>query len=139
MNIKDHKMIRAILLVIGWLAAGCALFYSILGWDFNWNFLTFSPEWNLRLIWEMSGILAADAAIWFLAKATRDKGSRAVSLLVCVLLVGTAAVWLQADERATGIFGGPREVPPWYRGGRTLLLCLPGFFWVWWTQRHSAQ
>jgi hypothetical protein len=136
---KGHKIIRAIVLVFGWLAASCALAYSVVFWDFDWNFWSFSPEWNLKLIWAMLGVLVADAAIWFLAKASREKASRAVSLMFCVILAGFAVVWLRADERATGVFGGAREVPLWWRGWRTLLLCVPSVFWVWWRRRHSAQ
>jgi hypothetical protein len=136
---KDHKTMRAILLIIGWLAASCTLLYSLFRWEFNWNFFTFSPKWNLELIAEMLGVLVADVAIWFLAKASRDKASRAVSLLVCVLLAGLAVAVLHEDEHARGMFGGPRTIPLWYRGGRTLLLCVPSVFWIWWTRRHLAQ
>ena len=137
---KDHKIMRAVLLIIGWLAAGCTLLFSVFMWDFDWNFFFgFSPKWDLTLTVTISGILVADAAIWFLAKAGLDKASRAISLLVCVLLAGLAVVWLHADESATGIFRGHYDIPLWYRGGRTLLLCVPSVFWVWWTRRHLGQ
>ena len=94
---KDHKIIRAVLLIIGWLAAGYGLFFCVFWLDWDWNFFNFSPRWSVRLIREMAGILAALTAIWFLAKASRDKASRAVSLLVCLLLAGQAVAWSTAE------------------------------------------
>jgi hypothetical protein len=136
---KDHKIMRAVLLIIGWLAAGYTLFYSVAMWEFDWNFWHFSPKLNLELVEAMLGILVADAAIWFLAKASSDKASRVVSLLVCVFLAGSAVWGLHHDEGATGFLSGHYEIPLWYRGGRTLLLCVPVVFWVWWTRRHLGQ
>jgi hypothetical protein len=136
---KGHNIIRVILLGIGWLAAGCILLYGIVGLDFDWNFFHFSPRWNLGVMVELSGIPLALTSMWFLAKASRDRASRAVSLLVCVLLVGLAVLGLHQDENAKGIFGGHYHIPLWYRGGRTWLLCLPGVFWIWWTRRQLAQ
>jgi hypothetical protein len=136
---KGDRIIRAIMLLIGWLAASCALAYSVVIWDFDWNFFSFSPEWNLGLIWAMLGILVALAAIWFLAKASRDKANCVVSLLLCLLLAGFAVCYLHADEHAPSIWGGHGKIPLWYRGGRTLPLCVPCVFWVWWARRHLAQ
>jgi hypothetical protein len=136
---KNHKIVRVILLGIGWLAAGCTLSYSVVMWDIGWNFFSFHQEWDMGTIVAMLGILVALTAIWLLAKASRDKASRAVSLLVCVLLAGLAVLGLHQDENAKGIFGGHYDIPLWYWGGRTLLLCLPGVFWIWWTRRHLAQ
>ena len=134
---KNHRIVRVILLVIGWLAAGCTLFYSVVMWDIGWNF--FHQEWDMGTIVAMLGILVALTAIWFLAKASRDKANCALSLLLCVLLAGIAVMGLHQDENAKGIFGGHYYIPLWYRGGRTLLLCLPGVFWIWWIRRHLAQ
>jgi len=136
---KNHKIIRAILLVIGWLAASCTLFYSVAILDLCWNFFSFHPKWDLGTIIAMLGFLVALTAIWFLAKASRDKANCVVSLLLCVLLAGLAVWGLHQDKNAKGIFGGHYEIPLWYRGGRTLLFCLPGVFWVWWTRRHLSQ
>jgi hypothetical protein len=135
---KGHKIIRAIMLVIGWLAASCALAYSVVLWEFDWNFLVFYPEWDLKAILAMLGILVALTAIWFLAKASRDKANCVVSLLLCVLLAGFAVCCLHGDNDPS-IMGGNKEVPLWYWGGRTFLLCVPGVFWVWWPRRHLAQ
>ncbi len=136
---NDHKIMRAILLIIGWLATGCMLFYSAVALDFDWNLFGFSPKWNLQLFPEICSLLVALPAIWFLAKASRDKANCAVSLLVCMLLAGFAVYLLHDDESKQGILRGHYEIPLWYRGGRTLLLCVPSVFLVWWTRRHVAQ
>ena len=136
---KIHKIMRAVLLIIGWLAAGCTLLYSVFALDWDWNLFSFSPKWNLPVIWEMLGILVALPAIWFLAKVSRDKANGVVSLLLCVLLAGLAVWWLRQDEHAAYIWSSHGEIPLWYRGGRTLLLCVPSVFLVWWTRRHVAQ
>src|ERR1035438_8307115 len=64
---KDHTIIRAILLVTGWLAASCTLAYCMFGLNMAWNFFWFSPKWNLGVVVELSGILVALTATWFLA------------------------------------------------------------------------
>jgi hypothetical protein len=133
---KGHKILRAIMLVIGWLAASYALAYSVALWEFNWNFLFgFSIQWNLDFIWDMLGILVALTAFWFLAKASRDKASRAGSLLVCVLFAGRALMVLCPEPLKEGF--GPS--PIWFRGALSLVLCVPGAFWFWWMRRHLAQ
>jgi len=132
---KGHRIIRAIMLIIGWLAASWALAYSVVLWEFNWNFLFgFSPNWNLELIWEMLGILVALTTFWFLAKASRDKASRAGSLLVYVLFAGLVLLALREPPK-----GGFGPSPIWFRGALSLVLCVPGAFWFWWMRRHLAQ
>jgi hypothetical protein len=137
--------------------------------DFDWNFLNFSPKWNRGVVYDMSGILVSLATIWFLAKASRDKTSRAVSLLVCVLLAVGASSGLHAEKITTAereqavvskigpqstpgqVIGGIVEIqiirgfsrsepsPLWFRGGLALLLCIPSVFWVWRTFRSLVQ
>ena len=133
---RNHKIIRAVLLVIGWLAASYTLFVCIFGLNWDWNFLWWSPKWSLGVIVELSGILIALTAIWFLAKASRDNASCAISLLVCVVLAWDAVVY--AAPESCG-FLRRHPSPFWFRGGLTLLLCAPGIFWVGWTWRHLTQ
>ena len=135
---NDHSVMRAVLLIIGWIAASCALLYGVLLWELDWNLFRFHPEWNVQLIRAMVGILVGLTASWFLAKASLDRATWVVSLLLCVLVAALAVSGLHADESATGVFGGHIEIPFWYRGGRTLLLCLPSVFWVWWTRRRAS-
>jgi hypothetical protein len=137
----DHKMKRAIMLIIGWLAAGVTLLYGMFRFELNWNFFYFHPKWDLETIADVLIILVAETGIWLLAKASRDRASRVVSLLVCVFLAGLAVAFYYYDGLPRkGIFGGPVEPPPfWFRGGLALLMCLPGVFWILWTRRHLAQ
>jgi hypothetical protein len=166
---KDHRIIRAILLVIGWLAASCTLAYSVLAWEFDWNFFHFSPHWNLGVIEVLSGVLVALTAIWFLTKASRDKTSRVAALLFCVLLAACSVFYLppekisapapvpapspqmtsdqfvhyamkiRIDRAIYNVFHRSEPSPIWFRGCRTLPLCLPGAFWTLWTWRHLTQ
>ena len=166
---KDHTIIRAILLVIGWLAASCTLAYSMVSLDFDWNLFRFSPRWNLGVMVELSGILVALTSMWFLAKASRDKTSRVAALLCCVLLAADSVSCLSpenipaprpvpalspqmTDQQAIAavgaimidtaidrVFRRSEPSPIWYRGGGMLLLCMPGVFWVGWTWRHLTQ
>jgi hypothetical protein len=119
---KGRKIIRAILLAMGWLAAGCTLAYSVANLDFGWNFYSFAPGWGRGVFVSLLGILASDGAIWFLAKANQGKTSRAVSLFVCLFLNGLAVLWFHVDESAHGV-----------------LLCVPSVFWVGWTRYHLSQ
>lgn len=128
---------RVILLLIGWLAASCVLLYSMLCLDMNWNFFSFSPRWNWAVPGQIVGIVGSLAAIWFLAKASRDRAGRVGSLLVCLLLTGGAVFYF--FHAARGILGGARDIPIWYRGSLTLLFCLPGIFWIWWERRRFLR
>ena len=132
-----QRIRRAILLFIGWLTASCTLLYSMLCLNLNWNFFSFSPRWNWAVPGQIVGIVGALVALWFLAKVSRDRASRAMSLLVCLFLIGIGIFnFFQVEH---GILGGVREIPIWYRGGLALFLCLPGIFWVWWEQRRIIQ
>ncbi|HEY3914813.1 MAG TPA: permease prefix domain 1-containing protein [Verrucomicrobiae bacterium] len=133
---RGRLVLRAIGLSLGWLLVACGLGYCVLDWEFSWNFIGFHTKWNWEFAAIQSGILIVAICFWFLAKASRDWGSRAVSLLVCLALAVCAAMWLHADESAHGIFGGHYTVPFGYRCARTLALCWPGFIWAWWLRRH---
>jgi hypothetical protein len=135
-----HKTKRAIMLIIGWLTAGVTLLYGLLRFVFHWNFFSLHPRWDLETITDVLLIFAAETGIWFLAKASRDRASRVVSLLVCLFLVGLAVVNYYQEAHPRGVFGDPREPDPlWYRGGLVLLLSLPGVFWVWRELRQIIQ
>src|SRR5580704_8579308 len=94
---KGPKIIRAFMLMIGWLAATGTLAYSVLMWDVDWNLFEFAPDWDLGFACAMLGVLAALTAIWFLARASRGNVNRGVSLLLCLLLAGFAVWNLHAD------------------------------------------
>jgi amino acid transporter len=138
---SDHKVWQAVMLIIGWLAAACMLVVGLVRLDFFWEFLSFWPRWNFETFRDVLIILVAETGIWFLAMANRDKASRVVSLLVCLLLAGFAVVWFYelAQPRTGWSMGRPYTPPLWYRSSLTLLLCLPGIFWGWQERRHRIQ
>jgi hypothetical protein len=136
-KMEGHKIKRAIMLIIGWLAAGFAFLYGTLVLDFDWNLFSFHPKWNGQAYFAFLLILAAETGIWFLAKVNCGRASQVVSLLICLFLAGIGISGFFHVER--GIFGGVREIPFWYRGGGTLLWCLPGIFWVWWERRRVIR
>ena len=134
-----REMKRAIILSVGWLAAIGALLCAVLRLSLQWNFFDWSPKWDLETIAEAIGVAAVLAAVWFLGKVSRDKISRVVAVLACVSLVGLAIAWFPAEPTTQGFLGRSQPSPMWFRGGRVLLLCVPGVFWLWWMRRHLAQ
>jgi len=137
-------MKRSMLLITGWLGAA-VLFLSALQWlEWSWNL--FSWRFNMDLldlnaVACAAGILLALSAIWFLAKATRDRVTWGVSALLCLAFVGIAIAKFPAEAVSqAGNFGARGEASPlWYRGGRVLLMCLPAVFWLYWRWRDRAH
>jgi hypothetical protein len=125
---KGHKIIRQIALIVGWLAAGFALEYFVEAWEWTTLFVS-SSQWQPDLIRHIPEILFALTALWFLAKMSRDKTSRAVSLLICVLLA-----WHGLRDLLT-----KHGWPFWFRYCMPLVEFVPGIFWLWWMRRHLAQ
>lgn len=82
-----RKMVRVLALIAGWMAAGWLLSLCIVFLDMDWNFFNFSPKWSWSVVAEMLGIVLTLTALWFLARASRDKASRIVSLIICVLVM----------------------------------------------------
>ena len=137
-----QRMWRAILLLTGWLAAGCMLLYGMLCLEINWNSFKFSPRWNASLLEQMIVIGDSLIAMWLLAKATRGLVSRATSLLGCLLLTGIAFfIFFHLDffHEADYAHGKGTLSPLWFRGGLLLLSCLPGVFWIWRGRRNPVQ
>jgi hypothetical protein len=160
----SRVMIRAILLVMGWLAAGYVLFYSFFCLDWDWNFFNFSPKLNRQFVEVMSSVLVALVAMWFLVRASRDKTSRVLSMLVCGCLAWFSIQTLQPEKikyvpvpafsskmtdqqaiaalikyRISSALSRSKPSPFWFRGGQTLLLALPGIFWVGWAWRDLVR
>jgi hypothetical protein len=134
------KITRMMMIIVGWLAASYALFNVLVWLDFHWNFFNWSPKWDVKAALDGIGILAILVCFWFLAKATRDRVSQIVSVLVCLTLVGFAFVYVLPAEPLTGGFlGRTMPSPLWYRGGSCLLLCVPGIFWLWRLRHHSLH
>ena len=132
-------MKKSIMLIVSWTVAAGALFYTVLLLSFHWNFFNWSPKWDLETVAELLIALTICAAIWFLARASRDKASRIVSILVCLLLAGFALALCPAEATSAGWLGRTQPSPVWFRAGRLLLLCVPAIIWCWWLRRHLVQ
>ncbi len=133
---------RAILLMIGWLAAGVLLLYGMICLEINWNLFKFSPQWNSAVPVQIFCLGGAIIAMWFLAKATRDRASRAMSLLGCLLLIGISFYIVFHHDFFHDVdyaHGRGTLSPLWFRGGLMLLSCLPEFFWIWQGRRNPVQ
>src|SRR5262245_40418537 len=116
-----QKVKRAILLTLGWLAAASAFWCASMCFYLRWNALTWAPTWDGAAALGALGSLAVLAGIWFLARVTRDRVSRIVSLLLCLLVVGFAVVFvLPAEPLSEGFLGRGRASPLWFRGGMCL-------------------
>lgn len=135
---KNHKIMRAILLVIGWLAAGYALTGASAGLHLGWDFMGFHPKWDQGIV-DVLVILVAVVGIWFLAKARCGNATCVVSLLVCVWLARLAFEWYPPEKPFVILWASTKPSPFWFRGGLTVLLCAPSIFWVGWTWRHLTQ
>ncbi len=136
-------MKRSIMLSVGWLAASYTLFFAVAGLDFALNGFDWSPkiilnEARVRTVTLACAvsILGALLATWFLVRATRDRVSRAVSLIACLALVGWAIFWFPAERTVPAepghmhFFARESASPLWYRGVRVLLMSLPSVFWL---------
>jgi hypothetical protein len=136
------KTTRMLLTIAGWFTAGYALISAMVGFELHWNFFNWSPKLDLKTFTDGLMLLAIIVGIWFLAQATRDRVSRVVSLLVCLLLVAFAFIYVLPAEPMTGGFlGRTMPSPLWYRGGCSGLLCLPGALWlfkVWHNSVHDS-
>jgi hypothetical protein len=141
-KVKDgHTIRRAIIIVIAWLATGYALLDGVWSIEIHWNFFYYSPQQDLETLKDVCLILAAEAGIWLLAKASRDWASRSMALLVCLYLAGNGIFAILPAEQLYHNFmlGRDEPSPLWYRSSLTLLMCLPGIFWIWWARRQMIQ
>jgi len=128
-------MKRVILLVVGWMTAlglfGCGIGMLEIGW----NLFDFSPHLNLGTIGVALVVTGALVAVWFLAKASRDRVTLVVSILACGALALLGILCLPAEQVDTKrflFFGRTQPSPLWFRAGRAALLCLPGIICLWW-------
>ena len=159
----EHGILRTIGLIIGWLAAGCTLFDAMIGLEFHWNFFNFHEKWDMKTMQVITEIFAVVIGFWFLAKTSRDRASRIVSLLVCLFLAGFAVCNVLLPEAPTQahmlghghssdpaagalislaiqrVLSRHAPSPLWYRGSLTLLFFAPGIFFAGWEWRRLVQ
>jgi hypothetical protein len=115
--------------------------------EMDWDFLSFHPQWGWDTVLIFALIIGGEAGIWFLAKASGDRASRFISLLVCLGLVGLgcSALPAEAQPHLISVSGSNGAInrfillalthrdasPIWFRGGVAMLLSLPAIVWVW--------
>ena len=105
------------MIIGGWAVASCALLGVLVGLGLHWNFMDWSPKWDGGAAFYGFSIAAILGCIWFLAKATRDRGSRAGSLLICLILAGVAGVLvLPAEPLTAGLMSRTMPSPSIFWG-----------------------
>jgi hypothetical protein len=131
-------MKRSALLSAGWVMAAAALYAGMLLLEVKWNLFNWRLQWDgqasLLVAWALGGL----SVIWLLAGITRDRVSRSIALVTCLVLAAIAIYVLPPERPATGLFGRDAPSPLWYRGGRFLLMSLPAAFWIL-RRRHAKD
>jgi len=141
-NDITETAIDSMMQIIGWIAAGCILLSGYGRLEMDWNLWGFEPKWDLYAFRGICEILVAEVGIWILVKVNRHGTSRFVSLLICLFLGWVAVLNYHHQMYPRGILGGLREPNPfWYRWSTTLLLLMPGVFWISrrWLARRKKQ
>src|SRR5438552_6891231 len=95
-------MKRAIIIIVGWLVSGALMLAALAMLDADLNMFDWGKTTPSSLtIYSGLGIIAALAGVWFLARATRDRVSRVVSLIASLVLVGFGIFWFPAESVST--------------------------------------
>ena len=141
--IRLGEMKHSILLCIGWLAIGVAVVAAMVCFEMHWNFFDFHPKWDAEALEYGVLVLLALAGSWFLARASRDRGSQVLSLIVCIALLAFGVLVCRPEPVTQGFLGRDTPSPLWFRGGMAMLLLLPGGFWIlwpfrWWTRKAQG-
>ena len=129
-------MKRALFFSLGCLVASTALYVSLLLLDIYWNLVSWHPRWDWTVSTLIALTFASTLSLGLLARSPRDRPSRVISLVVCVLLLSLGAYALPPEPLSAGLFGRLASSPLWYRGARLVVMGLPLVLWVW--ARRSA-
>jgi hypothetical protein len=122
-------MKRSLLLCLAWLASAAVLYVLALVLELVWNLYDWQPSLDWQALGPLLGMAALLAGMRRLAKAAGDRVSRAVSLVMCLALLALAVYVLPPEPPGHGLFARQTPSPFWYRGGRLVVLALPGVFW----------
>jgi len=123
-------VIRAILLILGWLMAAFVLWLLLVALEVYWNLYNWQPKLDWRALGLGFAMCLVLAGIWMLAHATRQHAARGVSLVVCFALLALAAYVFPPEPLTVGLFARERSSPLWYRVARLAVLVLPTLFWI---------
>jgi hypothetical protein len=132
-------MSRALLLSAGWLGAVTSLWLCLLVLDIYLDLVSWHPRWDETVALILGCTLTALFGIGFLARTTRERPVRIMSLMLCVFLVGLGIYAFPSEPLSTELFGRVEASPGWYRGTRVLVMALPLAFWCcpWWRERRN--
>src|SRR5207248_10921725 len=113
-------MRRVLLLCLGWLAATLVLYLGLLLLDVYWNLVSWHPRWDSVVLLVLFSLATATAGFALLARASYDRLTRSVSLILCGALLALGIYSCPAEALGTGLFGRDAASPVWYRGVRLL-------------------
>lgn len=117
-----HPWLPTAAVCISWLLLGGVALASIALLDLSLNFLSWRP--SLRQAHQPLGIYFLSlAGAWWLSGRTHGRVRVAAAVLVGLVLAAFGGSFLQ-PERPGILRAAPS--PMWYRGGRLVLLLLPG-------------
>jgi len=123
-------MWRSVILILGWTVTAITLYVGLVALELYWNLFDWLPRVDLKAIGLLLILLAALTAARWLAVHSVDKGSRFFSLVACLALIALGIYVFPPEQKSQGLFSRSTPSPLWYRGGRLIILCCPGFFWV---------
>ena len=104
-------MKRAILLTFGWLTSGLGLYFMLVILELYWNVYDWQPRWDSQAAGLIAGVFLFLVAMRFLARATRDRASRGVSLVLCLGMLALAFYVLWPEPITQGLFARERASP----------------------------
>jgi hypothetical protein len=137
-NRADMK--RSLLLSLGWLVSAAGLYATLVGLELYWNLYDWQPIADGKTLIVCLVMLSFLTAIGCLARATRDRFTMILSLVLCVALVALAVYVFPSEPPTQGLFARESPSPFWYRGARFVTLALPGAAWVWgWLSRRRQR
>jgi hypothetical protein len=123
-------MIRAIFLNGVWLCLTCILYVEWVVLELCWNLYDWQPSLHARSLAIFFAIGSTMTVWWFLAKIPLGRTGRIVPSVCCLALAALAIYVFPAEPLTQGVFSRQLASPLWYRGGRSLVLGLPGTFWL---------
>lgn len=134
-----EAMIRAFLLVLGWLAAAFCLWALLVVLEVYWNLYNWQPEFDLSALGAALGVCLALVSLLLLARAGGRGAVRGVALVVCLTLLVLAVYVAPPEPLTSGLFARERSSPNWYRVSRFCVLALPTVFWFFGRLRRVGQ
>jgi hypothetical protein len=121
---------RRILFPVLFLFAAGGLYAAFVALEYYWNVPDWQPRWDNIAALIFAGLGLMLVSVWFLARATKDRISRVLCLVPSLALIALAVYVAGAEPLKPGFLGRESPSPLWYRGGRSVLLCLPAVFCV---------